>query len=107
MNYLASGFYNAQNGIFIRNYSNIGGARVNTDFKLGDFIKIGEQISFSQRKTQPLVGDEAQLHNAPFRTSPVIPIHNQDGTWGTVPPGYGIQFGAPNPVGAAYLRRCG
>lgn len=102
VNYLASGFYNAQNGIFIRNYSNIGGARVNTDFKLGDFIKIGEEIAFSQRKTEPLVGDEAQLHNAPFRTSPVIPIHNPDGTWGTVPPGYGIQFGAPNPVGAAY-----
>jgi TonB-dependent starch-binding outer membrane protein SusC len=102
VNYLASGFYNAQNGIFIRNYSNIGGARVNTDFKLGNFIKIGDQIAFSQRKTQPLVGDEAQLHNAPFRTSPVIPIKNPDGSWGTVPPGYGIQFGAPNPVGAAY-----
>ncbi len=102
VNYLASGFYNAQNGIFIRNYSNIGGARINTDFKLGDFIKIGEQISFSQRKTQPLVGDEAQLHNAPFRTSPVIPIRNENGSWGTVPPGYGILFGAPNPVGAAY-----
>ncbi len=102
VNYLFSGFYNAQKGIFIRNYSNIGGGRVNTDFKLGNFIKIGEQLAISQRKTAPLVGDEAQLHNAPFRTSPVIPIKNEDGTWGTVPPGYGIQFGAPNPVGAAY-----
>ncbi|HEY4151169.1 MAG TPA: SusC/RagA family TonB-linked outer membrane protein, partial [Chitinophagaceae bacterium] len=101
VSYLFSGFYNAQKGIFIRNYSNIGGARVNTDFKLGDFIKIGEQLAVSTRKTAPLVGDEAQLHNAPFRTSPVIPIKNEDGTWGTVPPGYGIKFGAPNPVGAA------
>ncbi len=102
VNYLFSGFYNAQKGVFIRNYSNIGGGRVNTDFKLGNFIKIGEQLAVSQRKTAPLVGDEAQLHNAPFRTSPVIPIKNEDGTWGTVPPGYGIQFGAPNPVGTAY-----
>jgi TonB-linked SusC/RagA family outer membrane protein len=102
VNYLFSGFYNAQKGVFIRNYSNIGGGRVNTDFKLGDYIKIGEQLAVSQRKTAPLVGDEAQLHNAPFRTSPVIPIKNEDGTWGTVPPGYGIQFGAPNPVGTAY-----
>jgi TonB-linked SusC/RagA family outer membrane protein len=102
VNYLFSGFYNAQKGVFIRNYSNIGGGRVNTDFKLGNFIKIGEQLAVSQRKTAPLVGDEAQLHNAPFRTSPVIPIKNEDGTWGTVPPGYGIQFGAPNPVGSAY-----
>lgn len=101
VNYLFSGFYNAQKGIFIRNYSNIGGARINTDYKLGNFIKVGEQIAFSQRKTAPLVGAEAQLHNAPFRSSPVIPIRNVDGTWGTVPPGYGIQFGAPNAYGAA------
>jgi TonB-dependent starch-binding outer membrane protein SusC len=102
VNYLFSGFYNTQKGVFIRNYSKIGGGRVNTDFKLGNFIKIGEQLAVSQRKTAPPVGDEAQLHNAPFRTSPVIPVKNEDGTWGTVPPGYGIQFGAPNPVGTAY-----
>lgn len=100
VNYLFSGFYNGQKGIFIRNYSNIGGARINTDFKLGNYFKVGEQIAFSQRKTAPLVGVEAQLHNAPFRTSPVIPIKNEDGTWGTVPPGYGIKFGGPNPVGS-------
>lgn len=102
VNYLLSGFYNAQKGIYIRNYSNTGGARVNTDYKLGEYIKIGEQLAVSQRKTVPLLGSEAQLHNPPFRTAPIIPIHNQNGTWGTVPPGYGIQFGAPNPVGAVY-----
>jgi TonB-linked SusC/RagA family outer membrane protein len=101
-NYLFSGFYNTQKGIFIRNYSNIGGARINSDYKLGNWIKVGEQVSVSQRKTQPLVGQDAQLHNAPFRTMPIIPIKNENGTWGTVPPGYGIQFGGPNPVGAAY-----
>jgi TonB-dependent starch-binding outer membrane protein SusC len=102
VNYLMSGFYNAQKGIFVRNYSNIGGIRVNTDYKLGNWIKIGEQLAISERKTQPLVGDEAQLHNAPFRTMPIIPVKNENGTWGTVPPGYGIQFGGPNPLGAAY-----
>lgn len=102
VNYLLSGFYNAQKGIYIRNYSNIGGARVNTDYKLGEYIRIGEQLAVSQRKTVPLLGSEAQLHNPPFRTAPIIPMHNQNGTWGTVPPGYGIQFGAPNPVGAVY-----
>ncbi|MHA4811146.1 SusC/RagA family TonB-linked outer membrane protein [Flavitalea flava] len=102
VNYLLSGFYNAQKGIYIKNYSNIGGARINTDFKLGDFIKIGEQLSISQRKTAPVVGSEAQLHNAPFRTQPIIPIYNKDGTFGTVPPGYnGLAFGGPNPVGSA------
>lgn len=101
INYLASGFYNRQKGIYIKNFSNIAGARANTDFKLGNFIKIGEQLAVSQRKTSPPVGSEAQLHNAPFRTLPIIPIKNTDGTWGTVPPGYnGLAFGGPNPIGA-------
>ena len=101
VNYLLSGFYNKQTGIYKRNYSNIGGARINTDYKLTSFLKIGEQLAFSQRKTAPPVGSEAQLHNAPFRTIPIIPIKNANGTWGVVPPGYGgLQFGGPNPVGA-------
>lgn len=102
VNYLLSGFYNKQKGIYIKNYSNIGGARVNTEYKLAPFLKIGEQLALSQRKTAPPVGTEAQLHNAPFRTLPIIPIKNANGSWGTVPPGYGgLQFGGPNPVGAA------
>jgi len=100
VNYLASGFYNQQTGIFIKNYSNIGGARINTDYKLSKFLTIGEQIDVSQRITSPLVGAEADLHNAPFRTQPIIPIHNPDGGWGTEPPGYKIAFGGPNPLGA-------
>jgi len=102
VNYLFSGFYNAQKGIYIKNYSNIAGARVNTDYKLAEFLKIGEQLAISQRRTAPLVGTEAQLHNAPFRTQPIIPIKRADGSWGVVPPGYnGLAFGGPNPVGSA------
>ncbi len=85
INYLASGFYNQQTGIFLKNYSNIGGARVNTEYKLSKFFTIGEQIDASQRITSPLVGAEADLHNAPFRTQPIIPIYNPDGGWGTEP----------------------
>ena len=100
VNYLASGFYNQQTGIFIKNYSNIGGARVNTDYKLSKYITIGEQIDGSQRITSPLVGAEADLHNAPFRTQPIIPLYNKDGNYGTEPAGYKIAFGGPNPLGA-------
>ncbi|MHB8209546.1 SusC/RagA family TonB-linked outer membrane protein [Mucilaginibacter sp.] len=102
VNYLASGFYNQQTGIFLKNYSNIGGARINTDYKLSKYLTIGEQIDVSQRITSPLVGAEADLHNAPFRTQPIIPIYNPNGNWGTEPPGYGIAFGGPNPLGAVY-----
>jgi len=103
VNYLFSGFYNAQKGVYLNNYSNIGGVRINTDYKLGEYIKIGEQLSLSQRSTSPTVPGRGDLdvHNAPFRSLPIIPIFNKDGSWGTVPPGYGgLAFSGPNPVGA-------
>ncbi|MDB4924212.1 TonB-dependent receptor [Mucilaginibacter sp.] len=101
VNYLFSGFYNGQKGVYLKNYSNIGGARINTDYKLGKFITIGEQLGISQRQTSPLIGNEANLHNAPFRTQPIIPIYNKDGSYGTVPAGYnGLAFQGPNPYGA-------
>ena len=104
VNYLISGFYNKQEGVYMKNFSNIGGARVNTDYKLGRWFKFGQQLALSQRKTAPPIGIEAQLHNAPFRTVPIIPLKNANGTYGTTPPGYnGFSFNGPNPYGAANL----
>lgn len=101
VNYLFSGFYNAQTGIFIKNYSNIGGARINTDYKLSKAITIGEQLGISQRQTAPLVGSQADLHNAPFRTQPIIPVYDKFGNYGIEPRGYnGLAFSGPNPFGA-------
>ena len=102
VNYLVSGFYNRQEGVYIRNFSNIAGARVNTDLNLSKYIKIGEQLAVSQRETAPPIGVEAQLHNAPFRTLPIIPEYNKDGSYGSVPGGYnGFTFGGPNPLSTA------
>jgi TonB-dependent starch-binding outer membrane protein SusC len=101
VNYLASGFYNQQTGIFIKNYSNIGGARINTDYKLSKYITVGEEVSGSQRITSPLIGAQAFVQNAPFRTQPIIPVYNKDGSYGTEPAGYnGLSFQGPNPLGA-------
>ncbi len=103
VNYLLSGFYNKQEGVARHNYSNIGGARLNLDFKLGKIFKVGEELAVSKRKTSAPqnVGVEAQLHNAPFRTLPIIPVYNKDGTYGTLPGGYpGLAFGGTHPVGA-------
>jgi TonB-linked SusC/RagA family outer membrane protein len=99
VNYLFSGFYNAQKGIFLKNYSNIGGVRINTDFKLGDYIRLGENLALSVRTTSPVGSTVPMLKNAPFRSLPIIPLYNEDGTYGTVPPGYPISFGGPNPLG--------
>jgi TonB-linked SusC/RagA family outer membrane protein len=103
VDYLFSGFYNRQKGVYLNNYSNIGGARVNTDYKLGKYIKIGEQLAVSTRRTGPDVPNrtDLSLHNAPFRSLPIIPLFNEDGNYGSVPTGYpGLTFGGPNPVGA-------
>lgn len=97
VNYLFSAYDNFQTGSFIRNSSNIAGLRANTDYKLSKYITIGEQISLSQRRTDPVLVD---LHNAPFRTQPIIPEYNKDGTYGGEPKGYKIQFSGPNPFGA-------
>ncbi|EOR95975.1 TonB-dependent receptor [Arcticibacter svalbardensis MN12-7] len=103
VNYLISGFYNKQEGVARHNFSNIGGARINTNFKIGDWLKFGEQVSVSRRSTSnpQNVGVEAQLHNAPFRTLPIIPLFNSNGTYGTLPTGYpGLAFSGTHPVGA-------
>ena len=101
VNYLFSGFYNAQKGIYLKNYSNIGGARINTDYKLNKLITIGEQLGISQRTGSPLIGSETGLHNAPFRTQPIIPIFDKFGRYGVEPTGYpGLAFSGPNPYGA-------
>lgn len=103
MDYLVSGFYNKQEGVARHNYSNIGGARINTNWKLGKIFKFGEQLAVSRRKTSnpQNVGVEAQLHNAPFRTLPIIAVFDEDGDYGTLPTGYpGLAFGGTHPVGA-------
>ena len=102
-NYLISGFYNKQEGVARHNFSNIGGARINTNYTLGKIFKFGEQLSISRRSTSSPqnVGIEAQLHNAPFRTLPIIPVYNANGSYGTLPTGYpGLSFSGSHPVGA-------
>src|SRR5215217_2238959 len=102
VDYLVSGFLNKQEGVARKNYSDIGGGRLNTNFKIGNWLKFGEQLSVSRRTTSnpQNVGIEAQLHNAPFRTIPIIPVFNSNGSYGTAPTGYGFAFAGTHPVGA-------
>lgn len=97
VNYLFSAYDNNEVGSFIKNSTNIAGLRANVDYKLCNFITIGDQLSLSQRRTDPVLVD---LHNAPFRSQPIIPIYNPDGSYGSDPRGYSIQFSGPNPFGA-------
>ena len=101
VNYYVSGVYNNQQGVYLNNSSAFYGARANLDIKLGDRVKIGEQIYVWQRNTKPvdysgqLGGAESPRLNPPFRTVPTMNIRNPDGTWASNPPG----FSGPNIVG--------
>ena len=96
--YLVSGFYNKEEGIFIRNQSSIYGGRVNTEFKLGNRVRVGEQLYINERTDNPFV-DVPQ--NPPFRSIPIMAVYdptNPVGGYAKSPAG----FGGRNIVGFAY-----
>ncbi len=84
VNYFVSGNYNDQKGVYLDNTSKIIGGRANVDIKVNNRIKIGEQVNYWQRTTQP-VG--TATINPPFRTVPTMFIYSPTG-FGTNPPGY-------------------
>jgi len=95
VNYYVSAFYNGQDGIYLNNTSYLSGARVNTDFKLGKRIKVGEQLYVWSRSTKPEV---VTAINPPFRSIPIMPVYDKSdpkSPWGKSPVG----FGGPNLVG--------
>ncbi len=102
INYYFSGSYNNQKGVYLNNSSNVYSLTLNTDFKVNDHIKIGEQINAYQRSTTPVdYGSDptnsvlSPRVNPPFYTLPIIPIFgNEAGTYGSNVPG----FSGVNPV---------
>jgi len=87
VNYFVSGFYNNQKGIYLDNKSSLAGVRLNTDIKLGNKIKIGEQIYAWQRSTNPIAISPI---NPPFRSVPIMPVYSgkPENPWGQQPPGF-------------------
>ncbi|MBI3883617.1 MAG: SusC/RagA family TonB-linked outer membrane protein [Sphingobacteriales bacterium] len=103
INYYVSGVYNNQKGVYIKNASNLYGAKLNTDIKINNRIKVGEQIDVYQRSTSPVdyaISNDAVLSprlNPPFRTVPNMGIYAPGSTtdWASNPAG----FTGPNIVG--------
>ena len=92
-NYFVSGIYNNQKGVFRKNSSGMYGFRLNTDIRVTDNIKIGEQLYVWQRNTTPPTGVSI---NPPFRTIPTMGIYGDspENPWAKSPPG----FAGPNLV---------
>ncbi|UAY51216.1 SusC/RagA family TonB-linked outer membrane protein [Ferruginibacter albus] len=117
VNYFLSGVYNDQKGVFLDNESHMAGARINTEIKLTNAIKIGEQMNVWTRQTIPV---KTPIVSTPFNSQPVFqggPLYSADpGTaWGIYPFGYPgfnavaqvktatFEFPSNNFQGQAYL----
>jgi TonB-linked SusC/RagA family outer membrane protein len=92
INYFASGVYNKQRGVFLDNASALAGARINTDFKISNGIKIGEEVNVWKRSTTPV---KTAIVSTPFRTVPTGSPYtgNPNAPWGGFP-----DYQAPNLI---------
>lgn len=69
VNYFLSGVYNDQKGVFLDNGSSFAGARMNTDIKLSNRVKVGEQLNVWERTTVPV---KTAVVSTPFLSEPVF-----------------------------------
>lgn len=92
-NFLVSGIYNDQKGVYLNNQSSLAGARVNTEYQLGKRIRVGEQLYVWQRNTKPVTITPI---NPPFRTVPTMAPYTNDpaNPYGRNPQG----FAGPNLI---------
>jgi TonB-linked SusC/RagA family outer membrane protein len=106
-NYYISGAYDNTKGIYLNNSSELYSFTLNTDTKLSDHFKIGEQISAYQRNTSPVdyaitANDNptgAPRSSPPFLTMPIQAIYGTTpGTYGGVVSATNGQFNVANPV---------
>lgn len=85
-NYYIGGTYFHNEPSFIDNSIERYSFRINSDYKIAKWIKIGESLNFLYSKTNP-VGSDAVYLNALLRTPPMMPVYdenNQPGGFGYV-----------------------
>ena len=96
-NFFISGAYDKEEGIMIDNYFERFSVRANSDFKIGEKIKIGESLLVSRTDENPTAEDARDLEFV-YRAVPTMPVrdlNNPLGGWGQAPP----YFAGSNPVG--------
>lgn len=97
-NYLISGNVFSQDAVVKGPFHDRYTFRVNTEIRKG-ILNIGENMLYSRTQTKPMIG-------SPFidlcRLPPVIPVKNEDGSWGTGSTSY--QTYGTNPIGMQETR---
>jgi TonB-linked SusC/RagA family outer membrane protein len=85
-NYYIGGTYFKNEPSFVDNSIERYSFRINSDYKIAKWIKLGESLSFLHSKTNP-VGAEGVYLSSIFRTPPMMPVYdsnNQPGGYGYV-----------------------
>ena len=99
--YLSLGHDNEE-GILIDNNLKRYSIRLNTDIRLAKWLKIGESALISRVTENPIGNNNENYSGAiPFRSIPIMPIHDENnpyGGWGMGP----AYFNGPNPVATQY-----
>ena len=83
--YSFSGNYYYEKGIIINSYFKRYNFRINSEHKLGNRIRIGENVVYSNTSgnTPDTRSTQTGLLWTTIRFNPAIPVVNPDGTWGT------------------------
>ncbi|MBY5958956.1 TonB-dependent receptor [Membranicola marinus] len=77
--YLFSLGYIDQKGTMVENQLQNYSARINTEFKIGDNIRIGENLNVFHRDFQSAA---PRIINGVINMEPIIPLHDIQGNWG-------------------------
>lgn len=106
--YFISGNYKTQTGTIIETEYSSYSFNVNSDFKINDFIKVGESIRFSRSENSPLINATRNIYTSIFRGLATIPVYDETNIRGG---GYGYlpdsvqtaSWQGANPVAMANL----
>lgn len=100
-NYYIGGNYFRNDPSFIDNSLERFSFRINSDYNIADWIKIGESLSLLYTRTNP-VADGDRYIDGLFRTPPMMPVYderNQPGGFGYVEDAHGIgDYDGGNPM---------
>ncbi len=84
-NYSFSGNYYSEKGIIINSFFKRYNFRINSEHKIGNRIRVGENVVFSNTSgnSPDTRSTQTGLLWTTIRFNPAIPVINPDGTWGT------------------------
>ncbi|AHM58467.1 TonB-dependent receptor plug [Flammeovirgaceae bacterium 311] len=101
-NFFFSLGYDDEEGILIDNTYQRLSARLNSDIKLTNWLKMGESVLLSKVRENPIDNFNENYSGAiPYRSIPIMPIYDENnpyGGWGRAP----VYFQGPNPIASHY-----